>query len=248
MRSSKPPDETNQTPPAVETPPAAPPAPLPPPPAVPPVAPPPVPPAAPLTAPPGPAKVELTSDQLKQRLDESRAAGGTAKEQELLKTLGYKTLAEAQAVLNAVKAKADAELSEIDRLKKENGELKPRADRAAKLEETFKHMVDQQFGELPENVRTAIDSIANGDPDERLRMMSVMRAAGVLNPAPAAPPPPAKPAPANTAGAGGNPKPAESKTKFETWDALKREGKDVAASIFYTANQADIEKSRPAEK
>jgi hypothetical protein len=75
MRSSKPPDETNQTPPAVETPPAAPPAPPAPPTAVPPVAPPPVPPAAPLTAPPGPAKVELTSDQLKQRLDESRVAG-----------------------------------------------------------------------------------------------------------------------------------------------------------------------------
>lgn len=194
-------------------------------------------------------EIRLSSRELQKRLEETRDAARTR----FLKDLGFEKPDDLKAVLKAAKDAEDAKLSEIERLRKQAEEYKPRADRAAALEKQLATIVESQFNELPDNVRSAIDDVANGNAEERLRMMDVFRKSGLLKSpvsaqapnaapaqAPAAPPPPA----ANTAGAP-PPKPAAVKSKFDEWRDLEATN-PVMASIFYTANKRDIDKSRPA--
>lgn len=207
------------------------------------------PPSAP-SAPPDESTVRMSPAALKARLDEERSKGRAA----LLKEFGFEKHGDLAAVLKAAKDAEDAKLSEMDRLRKQLDEYKPKVERLSALEQRVASMVDAQFSALPENIKSAIDGVANGDPEERLRMIDVFRKAGMLNPSqpvstaqPIATPasPAALPAPlANTAGQP-PPRPAPVKTKFDEWQDLLKTN-PVGASIFFRSNKAAIEASRPA--
>lgn len=202
------------------------------------------PPAAPPATPPAdPAEVKLSSAAFKERLAEE----ATKAQRRFLKDLGFDKAEDLQAVLKVKKELEEAQLSEQDKLKKRVKELEPLEQEAAEYKGIVKQLVDDQFGALPENVQKAIDEVANGSPRERLRLMRVMKAAG-LGVAPAAgTAPPAQPAPKTTAPNGPAPPPnGGSKTKFEEWQELR--GKNpMLAGLFYRNNAEAIDASRPAD-
>ena len=187
------------------------------------------------------AEVQLTSAQLKSRLDETR----TAAESALLKRLGFESGEAADAFLKSAKAMQQAQMSEQEKLAARVKELEPLALEAATYKTHFAAMVETQFAALPDAAKTAIDASAKGDPARRAELMTVMRAAGLLNGSPATPTP--APAPANAgAGQGAPPKPTNAQTPFDQWSALVAAGKQTHADIFYQANAPAINASRPA--
>lgn len=130
------------------------------------------------TAPPKPAAapIGITSEQLKDRLDEERVKTTDRVRAELLKELGMTDTASAKAKLEAL-AKLEAEkLSELERRDKEIADLKPKADRVSAIEKQFADVVEEQFKALPKDVQKAIDASANGNAEERMKMMRVYRA------------------------------------------------------------------------
>lgn len=202
-------------------------------------------------------EIRLSSRELQKRLDETRESARAR----FVKDLGFEKPEDLKAVLKAAKDAEDAKLSEIERLRKQADEYKPRAERAAELEARLTALVDDQFKDLPEAVRTAIDEVAGGKAEDRLRMMDVFRKSGLLRaqtPATGAAPtvgaaphaptlqqaPVAPMAPANTGGAP-PPRPVATRTKFEEYVDLEKTN-PVAASIFFLANRREIEKTRPA--
>jgi hypothetical protein len=204
-------------------------------------------------------EVRLTSAQLKARLAEERE---TARKN-LLKEYGYEKREDLAAVLKAAKDAEDAKLSEIDRLRKQVEEAKPQLARVSVLEQRVAAMVEAQFSELPENVRSAIDGVANGDPEERLRMIEVFRKSGLLTQKQAAqavatqaavaavqqqaaqPTTTQGAAPLANTGGAPPPKPTATKTAFEQWQDLERTNR-YAASFFLQTNKAAIDATRPA--
>jgi hypothetical protein len=184
-----------------------------------------------------PSQVSMSSEALKARLEEER---GKARAN-LLKDFGFENPKDLKAVLDAVKAKQDAELSEAQRLAKALEETKPRAERADKLEKMLAGLVESQFAALPEQVREAIDKVADGNAEERLRMMDLFRSSGLLNtPATAAAPISATTTPPSP------PRPITTQTAWDKYQALMKSN-PLLASAFYQSNRAAIDQSRPAQ-
>jgi len=200
--------------------------------------------AAPAAVPafePAKAPIGITSDQLAQRLEETRRTAEAA----TLKGLGFETREQADAYLKSAKALQQAQMSEQEKLAARVKELEPLAQQAETYRAHFAAVVETQFAALPDAAKTAIDASAKGDPAKRAELMNVMRAAGLLNGSPAAPPP--APAPANAgAGQGAPPKPTNAQTPYDQWNALVAAGKQTHADIFYQANAPAINASRPA--
>lgn len=187
-----------------------------------------------------PSEVSMSSAALKARLEEERGKARSA----LLKDLGFDKPDDLKAVLSAAKARQEAEMTETQRLNKALDDLKPRAERAEKLEKSLAALVESQFASLPEKTREAIDSVAAGNPEERLRMMEVFRASGLLA-ASAAPAFPTIAAPATTT-PGPAPKPTNAQTAWEKYQALNKTN-PLAAGAFFQLNRAAIDESRPAQ-
>ncbi len=198
-------------------------------------------------APPAPAKVEMTSDALTARLSEERAKGSAAARIAVLKELGIEDTKDGKALLTAAKARADAELTETQRLTKALEELTPRAKRAEALEKQLESLVAVQFDALPEGTRSAIDEVAQGNAEERLRMIGVFRKAGFLD-APVSPPAATPKTPPITTSPGSPPKPGGTATKFDEWQSHIKSGNQIAADMFFQFNRAAIEQSRPADQ
>jgi hypothetical protein len=207
-------------------------------------------PPAPAATAAAPAPVGINSEQLTARLREAEAAGV----KKLLKELGFEKPSDVKAVLKIAKDQQDSELTERQRIEKERDELKPRAAKADSLETLVAAMVEEQFTGLPEAAQTAIDEVAKGDAQERLRMMQVMRKAGFLNGAAphaaapttsGAPAPAPKPAPATTAPPANAPKPGAVRSKWDEYQDLNKKN-ETLGSIFYQTHRIDIEQSRPA--
>lgn len=200
--------------------------------------------AAPAAVPafePAKAPIGITSDQLAQRLEETRRTAEAA----TLKGLGFETREQADAFVKSAKALQDAQLTEAQKQAKALEELTPKAQRADALAARLKSYSDREFAALPEAVQKAIDESAAGDPEKRLDLVELMRKSGLLNGSPAAPPP--APAPANAgAGQGAPPKPTNAQTPYDQWNALVAAGKQTHADIFYQANAPAINASRPA--
>lgn len=185
----------------------------------------------------------MTSAQLKERLTESSAAATRA----LLKEAGFEKLDDLKAALKSLDDLKTEKLSDREKLEKRIKELEPLAQRAQTVDGMLRGLVENQFNELPEGVRKAIDSTANGDPDKRLELMGLFRASGLLNQqtAPAAPaPPPAPPAPASVTPAPA-PQPSGAPTKFQEWEAMKARA-PMLGDIFYQNHSREIERTRPA--
>ena len=193
-----------------------------------------------------PAPIQLTSEQLKARLDEA----GLSSVKKFVKQLGFDKHEDLQTFFQAAKKLQDEQLTEQERTKKQIKELEPKAQRAEALEKLLTGLVESQFKALPESVQTAIDAQANGNAEERLRLMQVMTAAGLITAsgqaAPNGTPPAHKPAtttpPSNAPPASGG-----QQTPHQKWRALQAAGQHVAASLFYQHNSAAIAKSAPSE-
>jgi len=187
-----------------------------------------------------PAPVNMTSDVLKSRLAEAAEAART----KLLKELGFEKPDDAKTFVQTAKQRAEAELSETERLKKAADDLKPRAERASVLEQRLAAVAKSQLEALPEALRNTISKRAGDDPEKVLDLIEMFRDAGQITTTPPGPPP--APAPANTATPANAPKPGGGQTKYDEWNALATSGKQTAADIFYRLNSAEIERTRPA--
>ena len=194
--------------------------------------------------PPAPiqGKPDLTSDQLAARLREERDKGRNS----LLKDLGFEKPDDVKAFVDAAKKRAEAELSETEKLKKAADDLKPRAERAALLEQRRAAVAKSQLEALPEALRNTISKRAGDDPEKVLDLIEMFRDAGQIGAAAPPPGPPPAPAPANSATPNNAPKPGVVNTKFDEWQSLVAAGKQTPADIFYRLNQAEIERTRPA--
>jgi len=187
--------------------------------------------------PPAPAAISLTNEQLKQRLDESKASGTKA----LLKELGFESPDAAKAALKTLKDLQTAQLTEAEKAAARIKELEPTAARAATLEGTLAKLVEGQFSRLPEAAQKAIDAVAQGNAEKRLELMTVLEASGGLAPATPAP----KPAPA-TVTPSPAPAPANGvKSKFDEWQEHMKTS-PLLGDLFYQNNARAIESSRPA--
>lgn len=198
--------------------------------------------ATPPVAAPSSVSVSMSSEQLAARLAEEREKGVKS----WLKEHGFEHKKDAAALIQFAKEKKDSERTEIEKRDARIQELEPKAKRLETLEQRYAASVNAKFAALPDGVRAAIEKVAGEDVDERERMMSVFEAAGVLNAAPAqAAGAPARPALANTSAAAPAPASAPQKSVFDAWTELKQSS-PAKASVFYSLNQSEIEKSRPA--
>lgn len=188
-------------------------------------------------------KPDLTSDQLAARLREERDKGRNA----LLKDLGFEKPDDVKAFVDAAKKRAEAELSETEKLKKAADDLKPRAERATLLEQRLAAVAKSQLEALPEALRNTISKRAGDDPEKVLDLIEMFRDAGQIGAAAAATTTAATTAaPTTTATPNNAPKPGVVNTKFDEWQTLVTAGKQTPADIFYRLNQAEIERTRPA--
>ena len=205
-------------------------------PAITPVAIDPVTPAA--TPPANPVLVDITSDKLAARFAEEREKA----RQKLLKELGYDKPDDLKAVLAAAREMQDKQLTEQQKLARERDELKPRAERATLLEQRLASLAQRELASLPDAARTAVTKHAGEDPERVLATIEMFRDAGLIGVAAATPATPEAPKPATSAAPANAPKPAGGRSKFDDWKAKS----GMAADIFYSLNQAEIEKTRPA--
>lgn len=183
-----------------------------------------------------PRRVELPLDAFNKRLADARDSGV----KEALKALGVEKIEDAKALLDFAKQAKDAQKTEFEKLQDQIKALEPKAQKAEAYEKLVADMVTAQFEGLPDAAKAAIDKVANGDPQERLRMMNVMRDAGLLNPGP-----PKPPAPANAAPASAPPSPAPARTAWDEYQDLKQKS-SVLGSVYYETHKAEIERTRPA--
>jgi hypothetical protein len=222
-----------------------------------------------------PAEVNMSSADLKARLDEEREKSRKA----VLAKFGVEKVEDIETKLARLKQLEDAQLSEAERVTKQIEELKKSADEGSRYKRALASAVEDRFAELPEKAREAIDEVANGDPESRLAMMRVLRKAGLVPtipsdaapvvaataahaPQPATPAAPATQAPAAApvdaapvappvAAAPANAAPTGTVPRPSVpktkWDEYQEMNKSRpnAASLFYQLNRTEIERSRP---
>jgi hypothetical protein len=87
------------------------------------------------------------------------------------------------------KAAQDAELSEIDLLKKQVAELSPLRDTHGKFVSQFEAMIAQELSTVPDTVRGSIEKIASLGSDPAARLQAVRDAKNLLTSQPPAPTP-----------------------------------------------------------
>lgn len=199
------------------------------------------------------AEVKLTSGELRKRLDEAAASG----QKKFLSQHGIEKPEDLEAKLKRLTELETAQLSEKERTEKQIADLTKLADGAKGLTQVASEAVQELFEALPDQAKAAIEELQPADAKERLKYIRAFRkltpssdpattapagATAATTTAPAPPPPP--PAPANTAPASNAPKPG-TKTKYDEYVEMKARN-PVAAGLFYKANQAAIEKARPA--
>lgn len=193
-------------------------------------------PAAPATEPAASAEPQAP-EWLPGRLEQARAA----ERKRLLQELGADDPAALKAKLKKLDELETAKLSDQERVEKLIKELTPKAEQAERLQTMFSSLVESKFSALTEQQQTAIDTVANGNAEERWKLIQVMEAAGFS----ASPAAPTAPKPAQTVPAGASPPPpsAEPKTAFDKWTDLQKTS-PVQASLFYQMNAMAIEQSR----
>lgn len=188
-----------------------------------------------------PALVNLTSEQLKARLDETREAARAA----FLKELGLPSIAEGKKAFEALKKLEQERMTEQEKLAARVKELEPYVDTSKRAQERYAAIVQRQFEALPEGVRNAIDEQigADADPEKREQLMAFYAKVGASGASESAT---AQPKPANAGATSPAPKPASVKSKFDEWTDLEKRD-PFGASLFYQNNSREIERTRPAQ-
>lgn len=136
------------------------------------------------------AEVRLTSQQLKERLDETRAAA----ERRILSELGVDDLSKAKDALAKAAPRTDEKWAQLE------AAAAAQREKLAEMESLLAAVTHERatsaLSSLPEQARKAIEE-ATDDPEERVALVQVLQAAGISVPqAVAAPAAPAAPAPA----------------------------------------------------
>ena len=152
--------------------------------------------ATPAATPPAAAAgqpIGITSEQLKARLDETRASAATAAAAATLKALGFDTVDAAQKAFKALTDHQRAQMTDAERvaaeLKDARAQLAAEQTKSAsvpRLLEMFKGSVAAQLAGLPEKVRAAIVG-STDDPEAQLGLIDVFTKSGLLGAANLAP-------------------------------------------------------------
>lgn len=209
-------------------------------------------PAQPVADTAAPAKIELTSDALKARLDETRGA----ERAKLLKKFGVDSETALEAKLKKLGELEQASLTEQEKTAARVKELEAAAARATTLEQRLAREVERKVAALPEAQRAKLIEKAGDDLNKRLEYLDILEEFGALGtsaaPAQASPstssaaPPAPPPPPANTSGGANAPRPTAAQTKFEEYEDTRKRLGDMAGEIFYRKHRLEIEKTRPA--
>lgn len=188
-------------------------------------------------APPSVAEVRLTSAQLKERLDETRAAA----ERRVLAELGVDDLGKAKELLSKAAPRTDEKWQSLEATASEQ------ASKLAEMESLLAAMTAERanaaLSALPEQARKAIED-ATDDPEERVALVQVFQAAGLQAAAtvaaPVVPQPVAQPitstAQPRTAPVDATATPPNRKDEY---DRLKREN-PIAAAHYLSRFSRDI--------
>jgi len=196
------------------------------------------------------AKVEMTSDELKRRLDQSRASALA----DFIKGLGVTDEAALKAAVNDHKRLELEKMSDLEKRDAQIKDLAPKAARAAELEAIVKAVAEEQAAGLTDTMRAAVDQLAGDDPARRIAAIKAFRsalpAAPLVAPAPTpVAPPAAAPKPPIQPGATTAPPPAPSPSgvvsphidHLATWTALKeRNDGGYSAMQYYNRNTGAI--------
>lgn len=229
------------------------------PPAAPMAAPPVIPPAPP--APTGPAKVDMTSEQLSARLQEERQKAEKKAAEKFASELGV-PIDVAKAAIARAKELEAANLSELEKKDRRIAELEA-ANAVARIEGA-KPYAEAALKSLSDEQRQDVIELAGDDPVKQIRAVEKMRplwdkaakaeALAAAKAAESAEPPKPKPlpAPAHTAPQGGTPPVPGSTTtvdhlaEYERIQALPN-GRAIA-SMYYARNAAAIDNARKARR
>lgn len=186
------------------------------------------------------AKVEMTSEQLAQRLAETRRSAKA----ELLKELGFDS-----------KDAAVRAYAEIAPMQERIRALEGFEATATRHGATVKRMADEALSQLPEKVQAAIKKRAKDDPDAILDHIAFHRETATED----KPPPKTEekapevkvdvPNPlATTAAPATPPAPAGAEpTPYQRWKDVETRNGPMAGQIFYQGNSKAIEASRPVD-
>jgi hypothetical protein len=188
-----------------------------------------------------PAKVDMTSDQLRARLGEERSAG----QRELLKRFKFEKPEDLEARLKRLDDIEKANLSEKERVDKRIQELEPQAQRAKTLEERASREFERRIANLQDEKKAKLLEKAGDSLDKRLEYLDLLEDMGTLASTTATTTTTAPP-PATTAGGTGAPRPTAAMTSFEQYEDIKKRMGTLAGEIFYRKNELDIERTRPA--
>lgn len=178
----------------------------------------------------------MTAEQFTARLAREREAA--------IKGLGFKSMEEAKAAIDAAKAKADAEKTELQKATERAAALEGRAKQAETYEASLKRYLAAEESTLGEAHKKLLDLAPPAEQVEaRLDWIAKARAQGLFGAQPAAP---KAPNPSTTAAPAGPtpPKPAGEQNAFQRWESLKGSSPMVAAQ-YYAQNRTAIEAARP---
>lgn len=186
-------------------------------------------------------EVRLTSAQLKERLDETRAAA----ERRVLAELGVDSIEKARALAaRANVAVADDEEDDApkkNRLRELESSAAQQATKLAEMEALLAAVTQERatntLSSLPEQARKAIEA-ATDDDEERIALAQVFAASGLVSSAAGAAPPVAvvSTAPPRSAPSDANASPPNRRQEY---DRLKKEN-PVAAAHYLKAFGRDI--------
>lgn len=186
---------------------------------------------------------DLPPEALKARLERERDAGL----KQALQELGVEDIKDAKKALDAYKKLQLEQMSETERLRAERDEL---AKRAARADEYSKLVSDQAIAalsSLTETQRETVAQIAGDDPVSQLKVVTQLRASGLLGSKPDPKPP--MPAPASTAPAQSAPAPAattEQEKALSTYESLQKQN-PVEAARYFQRNITAISAARQAQ-
>jgi hypothetical protein len=187
-------------------------------------------------APANAVEVRLTSAQLKERLDETRAAA----ERRVLAELGVDDLSKAKELLSKAAPRTDEKWQSLE------ASAAQQAEKLAEMESLLAAVAQERatsaLAALPEQARKAIED-ATDDPEERVALVQVFQAAGfspasVAAPAAVAPPsaPAASTAPPRSAPADASMSQPDRKAEYQRL----KEVNPVAAAHFLKRHLGEI--------
>lgn len=185
---------------------------------------------------------DLPPEALKARLDRERDAGL----KQALSELGVTDIKDAKASLDAYKKIQQEQMSESDRLRAERDELAIKAKRADEYHAVVSEQAASALSSLTEAQRETVAQIAGDDPVNQLRVVTQLRASGLLGSKPDHKPP--MPAPASTAPAQSAPAPGattEQEKALSTYESLQKQN-PVEAARYFQRNMSAIGTARQA--